>query len=179
MMSNTELFAELGIPADYGHKPRRPRYSEASELEDVEANIIGRMQRLAPQTARSWRQMKQAAALAGVQLLLVSGFRSIQQQTDLFRKKLAAGQEIGAILRVNAAPGFSEHHTGRAIDIATPGSRPLTQEFEHSRAFEWLTAHAAAFDFGMPYGRNNRSEFEYEPWHWSQLRSKPQRPIEV
>lgn len=178
-MSNTELFAELGIPADYGRKPRRPRYSEANELEEVEANIVGKMQRLAPQTARSWRQMKQAAALAGVQLLLVSGYRSIAQQTELFRQKLAAGHDIGAILRVNAAPGFSEHHTGRAIDIATPGRRPLTEEFEDSPAFAWLVANAATYAFGMPYGRDNQLGFAYEPWHWSQIRSHPQRPIQV
>jgi D-alanyl-D-alanine carboxypeptidase len=178
-MSNTELFAELGIPPDYGRKPRRPRYGEAGELEEVEANIVGKMQRLAPQTARSWRQMKQAAALSGVQLLLVSGYRSIQQQTDLFRQKLAAGHDIDAILHVNAAPGFSEHHTGRAIDIATPGCRPLTEEFELSPAFAWLSANAATYSFGMPYGRDNDLGFAYEPWHWSQIRNHPQRPIQV
>ena len=46
---------------------------------------------------------------------------------------------------------FSEHHTGRAIDIATPGTRPLTAEFESSAAFVWLEAHAATFGFRMPY----------------------------
>ena len=178
-MSNTELFAELGIPIDYGRNPRRPRYGEAAELEEVEANIVGKMQRLAPPTARSWRQMKQAAAFAGVQLLLVSGFRSIEQQTALFRQKLAAGHKIDAILRVNAAPGFSQHHTGRALDIATPGSRPLTEEFDESPAFAWLTANAAAYGFKMPYGRDNEFGFEYEPWHWSQLGAEPPRPIQV
>jgi zinc D-Ala-D-Ala carboxypeptidase len=174
-MINTDLFADLGIPPDYGSNPRRPAYADATQLEDVEPNIVGRPQRLAPSTARSWRQMKQTAALAGVELLLVSGFRSIRQQTDLFRQKLAAGQEIGAILRVNAAPGFSEHHTGRAIDIATPGTRPLTAEFEGSKAFEWLTANAATFGFTMPYRRGNAFGFEFEPWHWSQLRLRSQR----
>ncbi len=178
-MSNTELFAELGIPIDYGRNPRRPRYGEAAELEEIEANIVGKTQRLTPQTARAWRQMKQAAALAGVQLLVVSGFRSIAQQTELFRQKLAAGHEIEAILRVNAAPGFSEHHTGRAIDIATPGSRPLTAEFEQSKAFAWLTANAGTFGFRMPYGRRNSLGFDYEPWHWSQLGAPPPRPIQV
>jgi zinc D-Ala-D-Ala carboxypeptidase len=178
-MSNAELFAELGIPIDYGRDPRRPRHSEAAELEDVEANIVGKMQRLAPPTAHSWRQMKQTAALAGVELLLVSGFRSIQQQTGLFRQKLAAGHKIDAILRVNAAPGFSEHHTGRAIDVATPGSRPLTAEFEHSPAFAWLTANAAEFGFKMPYVRDNEFGFDYEPWHWSQLGAEARRPIWV
>ena len=113
------------------------------------------MQRLTPDTARSWRQMKHAASESGVDLLLVSGFRSIRYQVELFRKKLASGQHIDAILKVNAAPGFSEHHTGRAVDIATPGTRPLTEEFETSAAFEWLRKHAARFGFRMPYGRGN------------------------
>lgn len=174
-MSIPELFADLGIPLDYGRSPRRPSYADARELEAIEPNIIGKMQRLAPETARAWRAMKQAAAQSGVELLLVSGFRSVSHQTELFRKKLAAGQSIDAILKVNAAPGFSEHHTGRAVDIATPGTRPLTAEFEASAAFVWLRQNAAAFGFGMPYGRDNAFGFEFEPWHWSQLGAQSRR----
>jgi D-alanyl-D-alanine carboxypeptidase len=171
----SELFADLGIPSDYGRHPRRPRYAEATELTDVEPNVIGTMQRLVPDTATAWRKMKASAAGDGVQLLLVSGFRSIRHQADLIRRKLAAGQPIAAILAVNAAPGFSEHHTGRAIDIATPGTRPLTVDFESSAAFTWLQANAAAFGFRMPYGRGNRFGFDYEPWHWSQLEGHGRR----
>jgi D-alanyl-D-alanine carboxypeptidase len=168
-MINSELFADLGIPIDYGRNPIRPGYAEAEELEDVEPNILGRMQKLAPETARAWRQMKEAALADGVELLLVSGFRSIRYQVDLIRNKLAAGHPIGEILKVNAAPGFSEHHTGRAVDIATRGTRPLTEAFETSAAFQWLTENAATYRFGMPYGRDNAFGFSYEPWHWSQL----------
>jgi D-alanyl-D-alanine carboxypeptidase len=164
-----ELLAELGIAADYGVSPHRPAFAEATELTDVEPSLVGTMQKLAPETAAAWREMKKAAAATGVQLLMVSGFRSIRHQAELIRRKLAAGQAIEAILKVNAAPGFSEHHTGRAIDIATPGTRPLTAEFAGSPAFEWLTANARSFGFAMPYGRNNRYGFEYEPWHWSQV----------
>ena len=110
-----------------------------------------------------------------MQLLLVSGYRSIRHQADLIRRKLAAGQSIDAILEVNAAPGFSEHHTGRAIDVATPGTRPLTVEFERSAAFAWLDAHAGEFGFRMPYTRDNRFGFQYEPWHWSQLGPQARR----
>src|SRR5688572_2744341 len=165
----SELFADLGIPNDYGRDPRRPKFAEATELTDVEANVLGMMQRLAPETATAWRKMKASAADDGVQLLIVSGFRSVRHQADIIRRKLAAGQSIAAILAVNAAPGFSEHHTGRAIDIATPGTRPLTAEFEDSAAFTWLQANAGAFGFRMPYGRGNRFGFDYEPWHWSQI----------
>ena len=174
-MSGTELLAELGIAADYGSTPYRPAFAEATELTDVEPNPLGTMQRLAPETAAAWHAMKTSAADAGVQLLIVSGFRSIRHQADLIRRKLAAGQLIEAILKVNAAPGFSEHHTGRAIDLATPGTRPLTVEFASTSAFAWLETNAATFGFRMPYGPHNRYGFEYEPWHWSQVAESGRR----
>jgi zinc D-Ala-D-Ala carboxypeptidase len=164
-----ETHAALGIPADYGQSLELPRYEEALHLVDVEPNIVGRMQQLAPETAAAWNTMKSAAAEDSIGLLIVSGYRSIDYQTELFRKKLAAGITIEQILAVNAAPGFSQHHTGRAIDIATPGARPLTDEFETTPAFEWLSTHGARFGFRLPYGRGNRYGFCYEPWHWSQI----------
>lgn len=174
-MMHSELFADLGIPSDYGRNPHRPAYREAAELEDVEPNVLGRMQRLAPETARAWRAMKIAALENGVHLLLVSGFRSVTYQADLIRRKLAAGQDIESVLKVNAAPGFSEHHTGQAVDLATPGTRPLTEEFAETEAFAWLTNNARRFGFGMPYGRDNAYGFAYEPWHWSQVGVSLQR----
>jgi D-alanyl-D-alanine carboxypeptidase len=171
---DAKVFADLGIPQDYARHPRRHIYVEAHELEDVGLNIVGRMQKLAPDTARAWREMTKSAAAAGVELLLVSGFRSIQYQIELFRKKIAAGHAIESILQVNAAPGFSEHHTGKAVDIATPGTRPLTEAFETSSAFAWLQGHAARYGFSMPYGRDNVFGVAYEPWHWSQIGTDPQ-----
>lgn len=168
-MRRPRWFSELGIPPDYGADPPLPTYRDATSLEEVEPNILGRMERLAPGTARDWRAMKSAAAEDGVGLLLVSGFRSIERQLALIRAKLERGDDIEAILGVNAAPGYSEHHTGKAVDIATPGSRPLTEDFEHSEAFAWLECHARRFGFHMPYGRGNQYGFAYEPWHWSQL----------
>ena len=99
--------------------------------------------------------------------MIVSGFRSIEYQASLIRNKLESGQSLSEILAVNAAPGFSEHHTGHAIDIASPGSRPLTEEFEASTAFAWLQQEASRFGFSMTYPRENQQGFIYEPWHWS------------
>jgi D-alanyl-D-alanine carboxypeptidase len=174
-MTSPDPFADLRIPRDYGRNPRRPKFKEAAALEEVEPNLVGTMQRLVRETATAWREMKRSAEGAGVQLLLVSGFRSIRHQADIIRRKLAAGQSIEAILAVNAAPGYSEHHTGRAVDIATPGTRPLTAEFDSSAAFRWLEVNAGTFGFHMPYGRNNRFGFEYEPWHWSQVDTQERR----
>jgi zinc D-Ala-D-Ala carboxypeptidase len=167
------IWAELGIPPDYGVDPPLPRHLETANLVDVEPNIVGRVQRLTPPTAAAWRRMKRAAFEDAVELLLVSGFRSVGYQIELIRNKLAAGQDIHTILTVNAAPGYSEHHTGRAIDVATPGSRPLTDEFEESSAFAWLCEHAGRFGFRMTYGRGNPYGVRYEPWHWSQIDGTP------
>ena len=163
-----ELHQELGIPADYGQADGKPIFEEAAELVDVGPNLVGRLQRLAPETARKWAEMVDAAAADGVTLLIVSGFRGFEYQARLIRKKINAGQSVSEILAVNAAPGYSEHHTGRAIDIATPGSRPLTEEFERSAAFRWLTEHAAGYGFSMTYPRDNPYGFVFEPWHWAQ-----------
>ena len=165
-----ELHEELGIPADYGKSGGPPAYEEAAELVDVGPNLVGRIQRLAPAAAKRWAAMVEAAAGDGIALLIVSGFRSYEYQAALIRKKIDAGQSITQILEVNAAPGHSEHHTGRAVDIATPGSRPLTEEFEDSAAFSWLGENAYRFDFTMSYPRDNPWGIIYEPWHWAMNR---------
>lgn len=160
------LFAELGIAPDYGTRPPLQSYSEATELEHIGENIVGRPQQLTPATAVAWRAMVAAAAEASIALLPVSGFRSIDYQAMLIRRKINAGQSIDEILKVNVAPGFSQHHTGNAIDIATPGYKPLLEEFDESPAFEWLQENAGNFGFVMSYPRDNAEGVIYEPWHW-------------
>lgn len=162
-----QLHVELGIPPDYGRAGVPPYYAEATELIDVGPNLVGRMQRMTPSAALQWQAMVASADMDGVQLLIVSGFRSFAYQATLIRNKLAAGEFIEDILLVNAAPGFSQHHTGRAVDIATPGSRPLTEAFEETQAFVWLAQNASRFGFSMTYPRGNEHGFLYEPWHWS------------
>ena len=167
------LFAEFGIPTDYGSDPPLRRYAEAPKLEDVGSNIVGRPQSLTPAAAMAWHDMVEMASADAITLLLVSGFRSIAYQGELIRNKLSAGQSIADILTVNVAPGFSQHHTGNAIDIATPGTKPLLEEFENSVAFAWLQKNAAQFGFVLSYPRDNAEGIVYEPWHWYRNTDQP------
>jgi zinc D-Ala-D-Ala carboxypeptidase len=157
----------LGIPSDYaavrGQKPQReakPLISVGRALDD------GKLVRLTPRAARAWRRMHSSAARDGIELVALSGFRSVQRQTSLIRAKLVRGQRIDDILRYVAAPGFSEHHTGRALDIATPQHLELDEDFARTAAFRWLKAHAHEFGFRLSYPRNNHHGIGYEPWHW-------------
>ena len=87
-------------------------------------------------------------------------------QTAIVRAKLAGGKTIAEILRFVAAPGCSEHHTGRALDIGSPEELELDGKFERTAAFRWLRRRAGEFGFHLSYPRGNRHGFGYEPWHW-------------
>ncbi|MEX2131231.1 MAG: M15 family metallopeptidase [Pseudohongiellaceae bacterium] len=156
----------LGIPETFLSECRMPLCNEPDELADTETDFYDRPQQLTPAARSAWMKMKQAAGTEGVELFLISAFRSLAYQQHLITRKLAAGQSIDVILKVNAAPGFSEHHTGRAIDIGTPGCGALVEEFENTKAFEWLTRRACEFKFALSYPRGNDLGIDYEPWHW-------------
>lgn len=158
---------ELGVPASFATDSAMPLHAEATDLVSVGLDLFGREQQMTPTAADRWSAMLTAALQQGVTLQLVSAFRSVSDQRRIWERKLAAGQLVSGILRVNAPPGYSEHHTGRAIDVTTPGCKPLTEEFETTAAFTWMLEHASAFGFSMTYPRDNRHGVIYEPWHWS------------
>lgn len=160
------LHQTLGIPSDYARTTRLRLYEEAVTLVDTEPDVHGRVLRLTPEALDAWQAMKQTAAADDVVLHLVSAFRSVDYQAQLIRRKLESGRSLEQILLVNAAPGYSEHHTGRAIDIGTPGCPDLEEAFEDTPAFAWLMSRGAAFGFTLSYPRGNHTGICYEPWHW-------------
>ncbi len=156
----------LGIPANFLSESRLPLCVEPPLLVATEDDFYGRPQRLTPAAHDAWATMRASAAAAGVEIHLISAFRDIEYQQQLIARKIDRGQKIEEILKVNAAPGFSEHHTGRAIDIGTPGCDALAEEFENTEAFQWLSENAGEFGFVLSYPRNNVLGISYEPWHW-------------
>ena len=128
--------------------------------------MSGREQRIERTAAAQWQSMRAAAGQEGVALAIISAFRGFEYQKQIIARKLAAGQSIEQILRVSALPGFSEHHTGRAIDIGTPGCPPLTEAFEQTVAYGWLIDQADKFGFRLSYPRGNSHGVTFEPWHW-------------
>jgi D-alanyl-D-alanine carboxypeptidase len=164
----TALHRELGIPASYAADHQLTPHAEASEDTLVEVGISdeGRPIRLVRMAAEAWALMRLAAMRDDVELFPLSGFRSIARQTEIFRHKLAGGEAMEEILRHVAAPGFSEHHTGRALDIGSPEHTDLDEAFAETGAFHWLEANAAHFGFTLSYPRSNPHGITYEPWHW-------------
>ncbi|MEO8669722.1 MAG: M15 family metallopeptidase [Tahibacter sp.] len=157
---------KLGIPPNYGRQRGMRRIAEPSQLAFVGYDLNERPQWMLPRAAQAWLAMRHNAAADMVELQLVSAFRSIEYQLGLVERKLQRGQALQEVLRVSAAPGYSEHHSGRALDVTTPGSRPLEEEFEGTSAFAWLNRHAVRFGFRLSFPRDNPHSIAYEPWHW-------------
>lgn len=113
--------------------------------------------------------MQNAARAEGVDLVLLSGYRSLSVQKELFFDvKSARNQSALERARVSAPPGYSEHSTGYAVDLGD-GSQPetnLSASFEQTTAFSWLQANAARFHFVLSFPHGNAQGVNYEPWHW-------------
>lgn len=162
----SSIWAALGIPADYAAERHMPLQREAKKLTTIGRNPDGRHIKLTPRAAAAWRRMQAAAAKDGITLVPISGFRSIARQTQIIRKKLAAGKGLRSILKLVAAPGCSEHHTGRALDLASTADPELEERFALTPEFRWLKKQAGRFGFHLSYPRNNPHGIAYEPWHW-------------
>jgi D-alanyl-D-alanine carboxypeptidase len=156
----------FGVPPDYARTRRMTAVREPRALLSIGADIHERPQWLAPRAARAFARMREAARTNGIVLDVVSAYRSADYQLGIVRRKHERGIAMSEILRVSAAPGYSEHHSGRAVDLTTPGYAPLEEVFENSPAFAWLKRHASRFGFRLSYPRRNRHGIAYEPWHW-------------
>ncbi|MGH8031273.1 MAG: M15 family metallopeptidase [Luteimonas sp.] len=158
----------LGIDAsDYEQRTSLTLTAEPSALAFAGRDRFHRPLWLRTDAARAWQRMQHAAHADGIVLDAISGYRSHDYQQRIFDRKLDRGDTLDAILRVNAAPGFSEHHSGRALDIGTPGEPPAEASFEATPAFAWLRKHADTHGFTMSYPRDNPHGIVFEPWHWA------------
>lgn len=147
-----------------GHLP----YEEANQSELQPITPDGGI-KLRAAAAEKFKAMSAAAQADGVILVPISGFRSITDQQHLFFEiKAQRGQVATKRAEVSAPPGYSEHHTGYAVDIGdrkTPSTN-LSPSFEETAAFKWLEKHAPYYSFELSFPKGNPQGINYEPWHW-------------
>ena len=161
-----EALRTIGASSNLLAKRELTLFTDAADLTVAHVSRSGREHLLIPAAAEQWGCMREIADKEGVVLVMISGYRGFDRQLQLIQEKLAEGHHVDEILSVMAPPGCSEHHTGRAVDVGTPGCEPLSENFEHTDAFQWLSSRAEEYGFRMSYPRNNRMGYRYEPWHW-------------
>jgi D-alanyl-D-alanine carboxypeptidase len=144
------------------------KYEEAPESE-LKAITADQRFKLRVAAADKFMAMQEAARRDGVMLSPISAFRTMAEQDPLFFKvKEQRGQDPTQRAAVSAPPGYSEHHTGYAIDVGD-GNAPATnlnQNFENTKAFQWLEQNASTYSFELSFPPDNAQGVSYEPWHW-------------
>jgi D-alanyl-D-alanine carboxypeptidase len=112
------------------------------------------------------RALHDAAAANGTPLSIIAAFRSHAQQADLFARRVDEMGSSEAGSRV-ARPGHSEHQLGTTIDVTDEGATDVDQSWGASPAGQWVASHAheSGFLISYPSGAEDRTCYDFEPWH--------------
>lgn len=121
-------------------------------------------------------QMFEDAQNDGVNLFMASGYRDYNTQNYLYEKKINYFKKLGypkdeavAIASMKVTPPLtSEHETGLAVDILSYEHSKMDPEFGESEAGKWLYDNAYKYGFILryPYGVEEITQIQYEPWHF-------------
>lgn len=125
------------------------------------------------QAAKEWFKLSLAAEAEGLNLIPISGYRSTEYQQGIIERALEKGRTWESIADFIALPGYSQHHTGRAVDVTTPElletEDPLVAEFANTKEYLWLQENGIKFGFTIPFNSRDREKnpgmFCFEPWH--------------
>ncbi|SSY80428.1 D-alanyl-D-alanine carboxypeptidase [Alysiella crassa] len=141
------------IPSKYANKTE---YIQKNVLPDLERMIL-------------------AARKDGVNLRVISAFRSYNHQKNLWQRKWqqTSGNDktrLQAVLRYSSPPAFSRHHWGSDVDLNS--LKPsYWASADGKKTLRWLQKNARKFGFCQVYSQGRKKGHDEEVWHWSHVRS--------
>lgn len=141
------------------------RFPEASSADLVS---IGGRHQLHRDAVNALRQMQASAKAQGINLEVGSAFRSVSYQQGIINRKKSSGMSLHKIYHMSAPAGFSEHHTGFAVDFT-----PINSGFAKTKAFAWLKQNANQYGWYQTFtpSYSQKSGVSEESWHWKYLGS--------
>ncbi|MBR1739527.1 MAG: M15 family metallopeptidase [Ruminococcus sp.] len=138
--------------------------------------VTVRGKRFEAHTGAALRKLLRAAQAEGINLSVISGYRSKGYQKKLWaqeRERLAEqgifGIEADKLIgRTLALPGCSEHNLGIAADLGREGALDTEEDLFRSGEFSWLWENAHRFGFILRYPRMKEhiTGISFEPWHF-------------
>ena len=109
------------------------------------------------------------ARAEGLSVCLSSAYRSYNEQTYLFNRKVSqCGGDEAAAARIVNRPGTSEHQLGLCADITDKFYEVKTKELEKTALYQWMYAHCQDYGFILRYPADKQdiTGVMYEPWHF-------------
>ncbi len=132
------------IPAEFRSKKSEPEY--------IDAEVYPHL-----------KDLLEDAKEDGINLLVVSGYRSFDEQRGL--KSAYTVQYGSGANTFSADQGYSEHQLGTTVDFSTQELNGGLTGFENTEAYAWLTRYAYKYGFILSYPEKN-GYYIFEPWHW-------------
>ncbi len=161
-------------------------YSMSELMGKADIDLYGDDINLRKEAHDAFVAMRKAAREDGIDIKIVSSYRSFDRQAAIFERKYVRYTEeqgmepleaIDKIIEYSTIPGTSRHHWGTEIDIvdgtvAAEGDVLVTEKFEkdgpYARLKTWMDENSKSYDFHLVYtDEPKRRGFKYEPWHYS------------
>ncbi len=166
--------------------PNEQEYSILELMGKEDIKLYGKAIQLRKEAHDAFVAMKKAAYSDGMDIKIVSSYRSFERQEAIWERKYLSYTDddgmkpidsIDKIIEYSTIPGTSRHHWGTDIDIIdgnrkTTGDVLVPSKFEEGGPFadlkKWMDTHSTEHGFHLVYTDNKRRKgFKYEPWHYS------------
>ncbi|MGM0124394.1 zinc D-Ala-D-Ala carboxypeptidase [Enterococcus sp. AZ194] len=159
-----------------------PKNKLPSEIKDSQLVSLSNGFEVDKRIAKEFAALEDAAKKAGYPLVTISAFRSVAYQEEVFAEgvtqnmsKLGISEEEAKkeAKKTMTEPGYSEHHTGLALDVVDEQWNKnyvggvLDERFGDQPGAKWLAENASKFGFIIRYPKNQEkiTSITYEPWH--------------
>ena len=160
-------------------------YSIAELMGKADIALYGKDINLRKEAHDAFIEMKRAAYSSGVDLKIVSSYRSFDRQQLIFERKFQKYTDegmdpldaISRIIEYSTIPGTSRHHWGTDIDVIdgykkVDGDVLVPSKYGEGEPYadfkKWMDENSEKYGFYLVYTDNpKRKGFKYEPWHYS------------
>jgi D-alanyl-D-alanine carboxypeptidase len=133
-------------------------------------DVDGEKTKLEKETLDKFYELRQAAKRIGLEIEINSAYRSVERQEEI-AKELETEKGPEYVQLYVATPGYSEHHTGLAVDVALRqnGQKVIENEEGTVKLQMYEKLHTILADHGFilryPRGKEEITGYRYEPWH--------------
>jgi len=160
-LSNTDP-SSIWVVVNKQHPLTPVQYSPADLVTTMGGKISQKVQ-------LDFEKMLSDAAVQGVNITVVSSYRSYDTQISIYNNYVAANGQV-ATDTFSARPGYSEHQTGFTIDFGSSTNTDCNIKmcYENTVEGQWLANHAYQYGFLLRYTAEKQSVTGYvsEPWHY-------------
>lgn len=153
--------------------------SETKGFSKVPDEMCSKLMYVQTEVLSVFIKMREAAAKDGVNLFIVSGTRTFNDQKAIWERKwnslISTNKDsmsvANEILKFSSMPGTSRHHWGTDIDLVSVDPA-FFESGQGKKIYEWLILHAHEYGFCQVYSNEEetgRSGYSMEKWHWSYM----------